>query len=192
MLLLAADFPTVLVAFAAPQLKPAPLVFAMLVDYSDYDLLAPSVRFVDPFTATPYKASELPTPMMRSIEQPLPPGLVLPPAFGQPPGAEPRPQAGSPEHAVAAAAPQLRVVAQQPLLQAHAPEDIPFLCLPGIREYHAHPGHSGDPWELHRTSGAGSLARLIDVVRTYAVEPIAGWNVNLVPQVGLGYGEPPR
>jgi len=83
------------------------------------------------------------------------------------------------------------IVEHQPLLQDYGPDEIPFLCLPGVREYHEHPGHSGDPWELHRLTGAGSLVRLVEVVRTYAVEPVVGWAVNLVPQLSIGYGEPP-
>lgn len=220
--LLAADYPTVLIAFAAPQLKPSPLVFAMHADYTDYDLQPPSVRFVDPFTSEPYKASELPTMMMRSVEQPLPPGVAFPAGGagqpGAPPGMTPARQADGPPLGIPASdpvadaeaapgivrqpaaagpvvpSPQAGVVfvAQQPLLQAYGPDEIPFLCLAGTREYHQHPGHSGDSWELHRTTGAGSLVRLIEVVRTYAVEPIGGWSVNLVPQVTLGYGEAPR
>ena len=201
--LLAADYPTVLIAFAAPQLKPSPLVFAMHADYTDYDLQPPSVRFVDPFTSEPYKASELPTMMMRSVEQPLPPGLAFPAGGaglpGAPPGMTPAMPADGPPLGIPASDTMVpgmqagvRFVAQQPLLQAYGPDEIPFLCLAGTREYHEHPGHSGDSWELHRTTGAGSLVRLIEVVRTYAVEPIGGWSVNLVPQVTLGYGEAPR
>jgi len=201
--LLAADYPTVLIAFAAPQLKPSPLVFAMHADYTDYDLQPPSVRFVDPFTSEPYKASELPTKMMRSVEQSLPPGVAFPAGGaglpGAPPGMTPAMPADGPPLGIPASDPMVpgmqagvRFVAQQPLLQAYGPDEIPFLCLAGTREYHEHPGHSGDSWELHRTTGAGSLIRLIEVVRTYAVEPIGGWSVNLVPQVTLGYGEAPR
>ncbi|HLK53358.1 MAG TPA: putative metal-binding protein, partial [Candidatus Angelobacter sp.] len=38
----------------------------------------------------------------------------------------------------------------QPLLVAHSGEDIPFLCIPGVREYHSHPAHTGNSWFLHR------------------------------------------
>ena len=41
----------------------------------------------------------------------------------------------------------------QDMLQAHGPDQIPFLCLPGVREYHDHPAHTGDSWLLHRTKG---------------------------------------
>lgn len=44
------------------------------------------------------------------------------------------------------------------------PTGRPFLCLPGLREYHSHPQHTGDNWLLHRTSGAGRIAVICDSV----------------------------
>jgi hypothetical protein len=67
---------------------------------------------------------------------------------------------------------------QQPLMQAEA-GDIPFLCIAGVREYHAHPAHSGDLWELHRESGAGRLIRLLDLIHRYGVEPISDYQIQL-------------
>jgi hypothetical protein len=78
------------------------------------------------------------------------------------------------------------------LMQDYGPESVPFLCLPGTREYHDHPGHSGDAWELHRPAGAGRLVRILEIIDTYGVRPISGYNVALVPQVnGLAQGEVP-
>lgn len=37
----------------------------------------------------------------------------------------------------------------------------PFLCLPGLREYHHHPQHTGDDWLLHRVAGEGRLGRVL-------------------------------
>lgn len=199
-LLLEAEFPTVLLGFAAPKLKPAAFVFGVLVDYTDYDLLPPSVRFVDPFTTRPLTAAELPTKMLRTVQPagatPFPfPGSFPPLAAATPDAATPESDAAvgaAPGAGPAIVAPQgLFFVEQQPLLQDYGPETLPFLCLPGVREYHDHPGHSGDAWELHRRDGAGALVRLADVIRTYAVDPVGGWSVTLVPQVSLGYGEPP-
>jgi hypothetical protein len=187
-LLLEAEFPTVLLGFAAPRLKPAAFVFGMLVDYTDYDLQPPSVRFVDPFTGRPLTAAEVPTKMMRTVQPAGPQPFPFP--FPQAPAAVP--PGGDPGTGPAVVPPPgLFFVEQQPLLQDYGPDTLPFLCLPGVREYHDHPGHSGDAWELHRPNGAGALARLADVVRTYAVDPVGGWSVTLVPQVFLGYGEPP-
>lgn len=78
----------------------------------------------------------------------------------------------------------------QPLMQAHGKEGVPFLCIPGVREYHDHPAHSGDSWELHRQSGSGRLVRLVSVVARYGLEPIEGFNVQMVPNVGFRMGVP--
>jgi hypothetical protein len=75
---------------------------------------------------------------------------------------------------------------------AHGPDDIPFLCIAGTREYHEHPAHSGDAWELHRQAGAGRLVRILDVIHTYGVAPINGYAVTLTPQItGFSLGEVP-
>ncbi len=160
-MLLKAEYPEVLVALAAPQLTPPAVVTGVRFDYSNYDLRPPSVRLVHPFTGETYKAKELPTVLKRSVEAGMPqiPGLVLPPGA------------------------QARMVAQQPLMQWYGPDDTPFLCVAGVREYHDHPGHSGDAWELHRKSGAGRLVRLLDAITRYGVQPISDYQVTLVPQV---------
>lgn len=158
-----ATFPTVLVVMVAAHLSPPPVVTGVLFDYTNYDARPPSVRLVNPFTREPYRASQLPTPLNRRVEPP-------------------------PTDALAG----LQVVAVQQLMQSYDPQDIPFLCLPGVREYHDHPGHSGDPWELHRPDHEGALVRLLNVVHTYGVAPLAGWSVNFNPQVTFGWAEPPR
>ena len=88
--------------------------------------------------------------------------------------------------------PKVQVMMSQDLMQANTPEDIPFLCIPGVKEYHDHPGHSGDPWELHRSAGEGRLVRLLEVISKYGLEPVQGFNVNLVPQVSFALSEPPK
>jgi hypothetical protein len=165
-MLLEACFPQVLVAMAAPQCSPPPIVCGVLIDYTNYDAEPPSVRLVDPFTAEPYLADQLPTNLPRAVA-----GQSL----------ELRGMPGS-----------LQVQGAQPLMQAYGPKEIPFLCIAGVREYHLHPAHSGDPWELHRAAGAGRLVRLLEVIHTYGVETVKGYGVNLVPQVSLDFGEPPK
>jgi hypothetical protein len=167
--LLEAKFPIVQVLLAAPQLKPAAIVTAVRFDYSNYDAEPPSVRLVDPFSGEPYLAKDLPTSLNRSVG--MKQALAIP---GFPGGA-------------------VRLNQLQPLMQAAAPDDVPFLCIAGVREYHGHPAHSGDSWELHRSSGAGRLVRLLDVINRYGVEPIRAYNVQLVPQVaGFNAPEPPE
>jgi hypothetical protein len=166
--LVEAEFPRVLAIMAAPQLKPSAIVLGVALDYTNYDAAPPSVRLVNPFTDEPYKFQELPTQLMRALPEQQ---VALP---------------GNPGNA-----PQLRVQPQQPLMQAHGPDEIPFLCLAGVKEYHEHPAHSGDVWELHRVTGAGRLVRLLEVVSRYGLEPISGFGVQLVPKIGFNFGPPP-
>lgn len=169
-LLIRADFPFVLIVLAARQLAPPAIVTGVAFDYANYDTRPPSVRLVDPFTTAPYKAKDLPTHLKRSVEAGAPPipGLQLP--LGA----------------------QARLIAQQPLMQWYGPDDTPFLCIAGVREYHDHPGHSGDAWELHRRAGAGRLVRLLETIAKYGVQPISGYNVSLVPRIsGFAQSEVP-
>jgi hypothetical protein len=161
-LLVKAKFPMVLVALAAPQLTPPAIVTGVLFDYTNYDALPPSVHLVNPFTSEPYKAKELPTHLLRSVQAGAP---MMPPGLQLPLGA------------------QARLIAQQPLMQWYGPDDTPFLCIAGVREYHDHPGHSGDAWESHRRSGAGRFVRLLETITKYGVQPITEYHVSLVPQV---------
>ena len=48
------------------------------------------------------------------------------------------------------------------VVQSHPDTNRPFFCVPGIRQYHEHPQHSGDSWLLHRHTGEGSLATICD------------------------------
>ena len=165
--LVEAQFPFIFVVMAACNVKPSPLVLGVLLDYSNYDTVPPSVRLVDPFSREPYTGSQLPTPLMRGlpIQQMQIPGLP--------------PNAG------------FQVRQAQPLMQFHHPDDIPFLCIAGVKEYHEHPGHSGDSWELHRSSGAGRLVRILEVIHRYGVAPIQDLNVTFRTEVSLQFGEPP-
>lgn len=166
-LLLAAEYPHVLVALAAPQLTPPAIVTGVAFDYANYDAQPPSVRLVNPFTGEPYKGNQLPTTLNRQIQMP---GAMMP---GLPGG--------------------VAMVAHQPYMQFHSPEDVPFLCIVGVREYHEHPAHTGDAWELHRAAGAGRLARLLDIIYRYGVQPVTTYHVTLVPQIsGFGVSEVPQ
>lgn len=175
--LVTAEYPEVLVLMATPQLSPPALVMGVLFDYTDYDLHPPSVRLVDPFTCEPYRRSDLPTTLKRTVPaghvDELPGGLPLPP--GVPDGA------------------QVQVMTQQNLMQWYGDDDIPFLCIAGVREYHDHPAHSGDEWLLYRLQGAGRLVRLLEVIDTYGVAPITQFGIKLVPEiVGFQQAQPPE
>lgn len=163
-----AEYPNALVVLVATKVRPPVVVMGVAFDYSNYDAAPPSVRMVNPFTGEPYKSKELPSQLNRSLPQQA---VELP---GMPPGAS-------------------MIVGQiQALMQSYGPEEIPFLCLSGVREYHEHPGHSGDVWELHRPTGAGRLVRLLEVIHKYGVEPITGLGVQMIPKIHLNFGQPPQ
>lgn len=160
------EWPVAVVVLASNKTNPPTIVTAVQFDYSNYDADPPSVRFVDPFSGRILLSKEIPTRLPRMI-----PGPELPmPAPG-------------------GAKAQLNTV--QDLMQAHTPDEVPFLCIAGVKEYHDHPGHSGDPWEIHRSEGEGRLVRLLGVISKYGLDPVKGFNVNLVPQVSFAVSEPP-
>jgi hypothetical protein len=159
--LLEAHFPRVFVVFATPQLRPPAVICGVDVDFANYDLEPPSVRLVDPFTREPYRQNNLPTALLRR--------QVM-------------------NFAMGAGMPQLAGVV--PLMQAHAADEIPFLCIPGVREYHAHPAHSGDSWLTHRGLGAGTLYHILNTIYQYGVQPITNYGIGH-HVVGFEQGDPP-
>ncbi len=161
--LLEAEFPGVFVVFAAPQLRPPAVVLGVQVDFTNYDLDAPSVVLVDPFTRQPYRAKELPTNLPR--RQPL----ELP--FG-------------------GAAMPVQMIQAVPLMQALDGDEVPFLCVPGVREYHRHPAHTGDSWLNHRGTGEGTLFHILNIIYQYGVQPIREYGLALRVS-GFRQGEPP-
>ena len=163
--LVKADWPVIEVVLASKKTSPPAIVAAISFDYTNYDAEPPSVRMIDPFTGRPLLAKELPTNLPRTVVGPeitMPDGNTM----------------------------QARSV--QGLMQAHSDSDLPFLCIAGVKEYHDHPGHSGDPWEIHRAEGAGRLVRLLDVISKYGLDPVSGFSVDLVPQVKFSIPDPPQ
>ena len=143
-LLAEAEFPHALVILATAKTQPISILCGVWFDYSNYDAAPPSVRLVHPLTREPYKWSKLPTRLLR---------MPAPPAAGEAAQALPPGVAQALAQGVAQAQPVVPI----PLMQAYGDDDIPFLCLAGVREYHEHPAHSGDHWLSHRTFGAGRL-----------------------------------
>lgn len=47
-------------------------------------------------------------------------------------------------------------------LDGHPGTGKPFLCLPGIREFHTHPNHSKDRWNGYQLRGTYRLVNIID------------------------------
>jgi hypothetical protein len=65
------------------------------------------------------------------------------------------------------------------LIDGHPTTNQPFLCLPGIREYHLHPQHTGDDWLLHRPTRAGSISTICERIWRLMAKNVVGLNVML-------------
>ena len=59
-LVLETVFPKVFAVFCAPHLQPQLVLFAVELDFTNYDVWPPSVRFLKPFTREPYRPGQLP------------------------------------------------------------------------------------------------------------------------------------
>lgn len=143
-----ATFPNVIVAYVSAVVQPRAVIFAARINFDNYDLWAPSVRIVDPFTAAPLRAREIPPTLTFNRPKQT---LVQIPGVGDVPA-----------------------VVDQPLLLTHGPDELPFFCIPGVREYHEHPAHSGDDWFLHRHRGEGTLYFLLEKLARYGLESVRG------------------
>jgi hypothetical protein len=147
-ILLSADFPTVIVLFAAAHLKPSAMLYGVAIDFWNYDFWPPSVTFIDAFTLQPLTVDQLPNRLPKKATAVQMPGL--------PPG---------------------MIVERQPDLLVQAHEDKkPFLCMKGVREYHDHPQHSNDPWLPLRT-GSGSLYHILDVIYRHGIRSIPAYSI---------------
>lgn len=65
------------------------------------------------------------------------------------------------------------------LIEGHPATSQPFLCLPGIREYHTHPQHTGDDWLLHRASKEGSISIIAERVWRMMARNVVGLGVSV-------------
>lgn len=52
---------------------------------------------------------------------------------------------------------------------------LPFLCIPGVKEYHNHPAHSGDSWFLYRGKGEGTLLFIMDQLYQHSISTVKGF-----------------
>lgn len=147
--MLMAEFPTVFAVFGAPKANLPLVVFGVVLDFTNYDLWPPSVTLVHPFTRVPYKGKELPHQFLRKTVKTVP-----------------GPETGQ----------MLQVEELLHLMQHWDTGDEPFLCLPGVREYHDNPGHSGDSWLMHRRRGEGTLHFIFEQLYRYGAEPIRAIN----------------
>ena len=159
--LVEAEFPIAFFVLAAAHLKPAPVVFGVEFDFTDYDLLPLGVTLVDPFTREPYRARELPTVLPRLVGAG---GAVL------------SREAVAARVAEGGGEAPIDVELGQ-LMMWHDPEEVPFICLPGVRAYHEHPAHTGDSWLLHRHRGTGRMAALLQHLYRFGIQTVVGYEV---------------
>lgn len=141
------DVPSVEVAFTAKlstsAQTPLPaIVCAVRISYENYDLVPPSVTFIDAFTRKPA------LPHVRAIQ-------------------------GTPEGP------------RDVLIDGHPTTGQAFLCLPGIREYHTHPQHTGDDWLLHRSSHAGALWTICERIWRLMVRNVVGLHLSTLVLPGV-------
>ena len=80
------------------------------------------------------------------------------------------------------------------LLQSENPEAIPFICVPGVREFHEHPAHSGDSWFAHRKRGEGTLYFILNLIGTYGLGAVKGYDLQMLvrPQGPTNINEIPE
>ena len=175
-LLAHAKYPHALVILVSPKTNPVTVLTGVLFDYTNYDAMPPSVQLVHPTTGEPYKSSQLPTKLPRLLPAPDMPGA---------------PEEILQVQALQAQGLQVQPFQAQTLMQDYGPDDIPFLCIAGVREYHEHPAHSGDHWELHRSSGAGRLVRLVEIISKYGLETVTGLNVQMIPNIRFNFLDVP-
>lgn len=152
--LIKSEFPIIEIVFLAYKVRPAVAVFTVRIDFTNYDVEPPSVQFIDPITAQPLRIHEIVTKFPRLAMSKV---------------------SAIDQNGVTSI---VDIPGGQELLQSHAPNHIPFFCIPGVREYHEHPYHSNDPWLNHRRKGEGSLGFIIDQLHKYGTEPL----VSVAPQ----------
>lgn len=58
-LLLRAEFPVIMLAFCAFRVRPLTIAFAVKLDFTNYDLIPPSLKFIDPITERELRRQEL-------------------------------------------------------------------------------------------------------------------------------------
>jgi hypothetical protein len=187
--LVSADFPEAFLILTIPHLRPAPVLFGVIVKFDNYDVDPPSVQIVNPWTRELLLFRELLSalPRLRILagsqaashvgsETPSPE-----PAEARDPYLQ---QQQCPQTAVPGA-----IQMQGTLLQSWGPDTIPFLCIRGVREYHRHPAHTGDSWLLHRTRGEGTLDSILSAIHQHGCSTVKDYFY----QFGLEHqGEPNR
>lgn len=130
--------------FLAPQSYPICPLFAVRLDYTNYDSAPPSLQFINPFTRALAKPSELTLNFKQKISREKAEEIKLKSDYKDGLG-----------------------------LTISLDGSSPFFCHPGTKEYHEHPYHTGDAWLLHRGS-EGRIYRLLDILYSSSVARYEG------------------
>lgn len=112
-------------------------LFSVRIDYSNYDIVAPSLRFINPCTSEE----------MQQVAA----SIII------------RPDQQNKNNIV-----DERFNTQNQNLVI-IDNERPFVCLRGLREYHAHSQHDGDPWSLYRNTKLGTLNDILDRLYLYSI-----------------------
>lgn len=150
-----ADFPIFHFVFIAHHIQPATVVFAVEIDFTNYDIQPPSIVFIHPFNGNPITTKELGNVgFFQIINQ----ALQIQGLQGQ--------------------IQQIPQIQQRNSILMIGHNDLPFLCIPGVREYHNHPAHTDNPWLNYRTKGEGKLLFLLDQLYNHCIPYVTGFNLN--------------
>lgn len=153
--ILRSEYPIVFVAIVSQRNMPLVpgVLCAVHIDFTDYDVRPPSVRFVDPFSELPVAAHELKWgfPKATNVVRDAVSGEIVSAEF-------------------------------VPYVQSFD-QNRPFLCVPGVREYHECSGHSGDSWFLHRGAKGCLLVHLLTMLQRYGPGAANGVQISLNTQI---------
>lgn len=144
------DCPIVEFLFTTPKIQPSAVAFAVRIDFTNYDIEPPSLKFICPFTKKILDRNEVKLGFIQINKQPANVSLEI-----------------------------QNQNQLQDLLQSHQ-NKTPFFCIPGIKEYHDHPAHTGDSWFLYRKKGEGSLGFILDQLYNHSIPFIKGYQLGHV------------
>lgn len=141
------QYPVCEFLFLAPKLFPLSSVFAIRIDYTNYDAEAPSIKFINPYNGQLIKSTEIPVQFKQKATADY---------IAENPGQD------------TSAGIQICIAIET---------ESPFICHPGFWEFHHHPLHTGESWILHREKGEGKLYRILQVLYDHSTALIAGITV---------------
>ncbi len=143
------NYPIVEFLFTAPKIQPSAVAFAVRIDFTNYDIEPPSLKFICPFTKKILDRNEVKLGFIQINKQSANVNLEI-----------------------------QNQNQSQDLLQSHQ-NKTPFFCIPGIKEYHDHPAHTGDSWLLYRKKGEGSLGFILDQLYNHSIPFIKGYQLGI-------------